>query len=357
MTTLSLLPNSRRPEKSPPARVGELAVLPVFLKLRGKKALVAGGSDAAAWKAELLAASGAKVHIYAQTLTTTFKALIAGAPDKYTHHPVNWSKASFSNCVVAIGDAETEAEANEFFTTAKQKGVPVNTIDRPAFCTFQFGSIVNRSPAIIAISTDGAAPILGQAIRRKIETLLPLSLADWAKLAAKVRGSVNTRLKSAHQRRVFWDHLAKRAFGQAPHAQAEQELIAQTTRIKSTSLPETGRVTFVGAGPGDAELLTLKAVRALQSADIILFDDAISVSVLELARREAKRLLVGEDTQTMVTLAKSGKHVVRLMVGDAANTKQKLATEAMLAKQQIRFETVPGIATPTDAQQNLRKSG
>lgn len=312
---------SRQPSDAGPARIQPLSVLPVFLDLAGKRAVVAGGTDGAAWKAELLAAAGARVEVYApaEELSEEMLAIIAREPST-THHTQHWSPACLIGAAVALADAEDEAEAAAFESAARAAGAACNVIDKPAFCHFQFGSIVNRSPVVVGISTSGAAPILGQAIRRRIETLLPATLADWAALARDLRDRVTERLAPGARRRAFWEKLAERAFGPGPEKAADAEL-RETMAQASTS--GSGHVTFVGAGPGDAELLTIKAVRALQAADVILFDDLVSDDVLELARREAKRILVGkragrpsckqhEINEMMVSLAKAGRRVVRL---------------------------------------------
>ncbi|MFK7903236.1 MAG: siroheme synthase CysG [Nitratireductor sp.] len=332
----------------------ELAVLPVFFKLKGKKVVLAGGSDAAAWKAELLAASGAIVHVYAATLDPTFDEVIASQENAFVHHARLWSNDIFENAAIAIADAETQGEAQAFYCAARAAGVPVNVIDKPDFCEFQFGSIVNRSPAIVSISTDGAAPILGQAIRRRIETLLPLSVKSWAQLAQKIRSQVTSALEMGQERRVFWERFVDKAFSANPTAQDEAALLKDITKISTNGLSKSGKVTLVGAGPGDAELLTLKAVRALQAADVILFDDLASDDVLELARREAKRMLVGkrggrdsckqEDiNDMMVKLAISGKNVVRLKSGDPMVFGRAGEEIKRLGKEGIEVSIVPGI--------------
>jgi uroporphyrin-III C-methyltransferase / precorrin-2 dehydrogenase / sirohydrochlorin ferrochelatase len=319
---------SRKPSDAAPGKLGALSKLPVFFDLAGKRAVLAGGGAGAAWKAELLAAAGADVDVYAEEASDEMRALLArgAAAGSLTLHERPWSIHVFAGAAIAVGDCEDEAEAKAFRCAAKAAGVPVNTIDKPATCDFQFGSIVNRSPVVIGISTDGAAPILGQAIRRRIETLLPASLADWAGLAHRIRGRVLEALAMGAPRRAFWEAFAERAFGAAPtrSAEAEAEALITATRDGATT---SGRVTLVGAGPGDPELLTIKAMRALQSADVILFDDLVSDGVLELARREAKRMMVGKRgarascsqsdiNETMLKLAKAGKHVVRLKSGD-----------------------------------------
>jgi uroporphyrin-III C-methyltransferase/precorrin-2 dehydrogenase/sirohydrochlorin ferrochelatase len=173
MQDVSRLPSDRRP-----ARIGELAVLPVFLSLKGKRAVVAGGSAAAAWKAELLAAAGAQVELYAPSadLCDLFQDMIGHSDSAISHHDRNWTADDLDCAAIAICDAVDDDDAQDIFNAARVAGVPVNVIDRPEFCQFQFGTIVNRSPVVVGVSTSGAAPILGQAIRRRIETLLPLSL-------------------------------------------------------------------------------------------------------------------------------------------------------------------------------------
>lgn len=339
-------------------RMGALATLPVFYKLHDKKALLAGGSDAAAWKAELLAAAGAVVHVFAEDLDPVFTSLLARprVTGAIVWHARPWSGDSFPGMQIAVCDAATDGEAQAFRCAARAAGVAVNIIDKPAWCDFQFGSIVNRSPAVIAISTDGAAPILGQAIRRRIETLIPPSLAKWAQLAQTIRSAVNERLAPGGARRAFWEAFVDRAFGAEPTGNTARELLASADALGCSNAGRTGRVTLVGAGPGDAELLTLKAVRALQSADVILFDDLVSGEVLELARREAKSMLVGKRggresckqddiNDMMVKLAKAGKHVVRLKGGDPMIFGRAGEEIARLEAESIPVAVVPGITS------------
>ena len=190
MDVLQLLQNEAS-ARAPSPRMASLARLPVFWALEKKRVVVAGGSDAAAWKAELLAACGADVHVYAKGLSTIFKELIdrdAGSGEgRFFDHAEEWSPQSLRGAAIAVGDCADDDEAALFFDAARAAGVPVNVIDKPKYCQFQFGSIVNRSPVVVAISTGGAAPILAQAIRRRIETLLPPSLKSWAVLARAVR--------------------------------------------------------------------------------------------------------------------------------------------------------------------------
>ena len=346
----------RKPSEAEPGRLSRLAKLPVFFDLRGRRAVLVGGSPGAAWKAELLAAAGAHVDVYASEACAEMEALLArGAADgNLVLHWRAWTPEILDDAVLAVADLEDENEAEVFAAAARKAGVPVNVVDKPGYCDFQFGSVVNRSPVVIGISTDGAAPILGQAIRRRIETLLHPSLSAWASLAKAMRDSIMEQLPPGLSRRAFWERFADLAFqGRPPEALGSS--VEQVLRqIASRPARTIGRVTLVGAGPGDAELLTLKAMRALQAADVILFDDLVSEDVLELARREAKRLIVGkrggrascaqEDINDLMTrLALQGKHVVRLKSGDPMIFGRAGEEIEHLERAGVPVDVVPGI--------------
>ncbi|QEE45879.1 siroheme synthase [Rhizobium sp. WL3] len=343
------------PQSDEPGRIEPLAKLPVFWNLSEKRVVIAGGSDAAAWKAELLAACGALVDVYAEAegIGAAMQDLVIAEKVTILNQP--WHIGMFHGASMAIADCDSDDEARAFSCAALAAGVPFNVIDKPAYCQFQFGSIVNRSPVILSISTDGAAPILAQAIRRRVETLLPPSLKDWAMLAQTLRATVNSQLEPGPKRRAFWERFVDRCFSstKVPGEDDRQGLISDVETL--CSLPLLGSVTIVGAGPGDAELLTLKAVRCLQAADLILFDEGVSSDVLELARREAKRMLVGADDenaagrdanllQLVVGLARTGKRVVLLRAGDpaASATVTDMIEDLQMAGLQV--DLVPGIS-------------
>jgi uroporphyrin-III C-methyltransferase/precorrin-2 dehydrogenase/sirohydrochlorin ferrochelatase len=350
----------RKPSEAEPGRLGRLAKLPVFFDLRGKRAVLVGGSPGAAWKAELLAAAGAYVEVYATEICAEMESLLArGAADGLvTVHHTNWTAENLNDAALAVADLEQDSEVEAFVSAARRAGVLVNVVDKPGFCDFQFGSVVNRSPVVIGISTDGAAPILGQAIRRRIETLLHPSLSAWASLAKEMRERVMAQLPPGLSRRAFWERFADLAFqGRAPD-DTGSGMDAVVRQIASRSTGAVGHVTLVGAGPGDAELLTLKAVRALQAADVILFDDLVSEDVLELARREAKRLMVGkrggrascaqDDINDLMTrLALKGKHVVRLKSGDPMIFGRAGEEIEHLERAGVPVDVVPGITAGT----------
>jgi uroporphyrin-III C-methyltransferase / precorrin-2 dehydrogenase / sirohydrochlorin ferrochelatase len=350
--------HARKPADAAASRMGPLAKLPVFLDLNGKRAVLAGGSAAAAWKAELLAAAGADVHVYALDLCDELTRLIEnGTPaGRIIHHVRPWALDIFQGTAVAFADAHDNADAQAFYCAARLAGVPVNVIDNPRFCQFQTGAIINRSPVVVAISTDGAAPILGQSIRRRIETLLPLSLAAWAALAKTVREPMMARLPKGPLRRAFWEHFADRAFGLPPTADDAANLLKVVDTLETGAATLRGRVTLVGAGPGNAGFLTLNAVRALQSADVILVDDLVSPEVVELGRREARRIVVGKRggkascsqadiNALLVQLASEGKYVVRLKSGDPMIFGRAGEEIEQLAAAGIAVDVVPGITS------------
>lgn len=335
-----------------PARMGKLSVLPVFFGLEDQRVLVVGGSEAAAWKAELLLATGARVDLVAGELSDGMVSMLDHGA--LFHVGPDWRSVDHRAYRIAVGDLEDEAEAAAFATAMKEAGVPANVIDKPAFCAFQFGSIVNRSPVVVGISTDGTAPILGQAIRRRIETLLPTALAGWADLARRLRARVGKTLQPGAQRRAFWEHFVDQVFASPAEPEESAEDALAVLAGKVALQPAQGSVTLVGAGPGDPELLTLKAMRALQSADVILFDDLVSRDLLEMARREAKRMLVGkrggrescqqEDINSMMlTYARAGKRVVRLKAGDPSIFGRAGEEITHLERAGIPVSVIPGI--------------
>lgn len=333
------------------ARVADLAKLPVFWDLKGKRVVVAGGSEGAAWKAELLAACGAIVHIYAEELSDIFSSLVdvsqASQRRRYIHHARPCTAADMKGASLAIGDFESEADADLFFQAGVAVGTPVNVIDKPAFCQFQFGSIVNRSPVIVSISTDGAAPVLAQAIRRRIEAILPASLQLWGQMAQGLRSRVNDRLESGQARRRFWEGFVDRVFTGAPNSAALAEMLADAAEGDSRA-SRMGKITFVAAGPGDPELLTLKAIRALQAADIVLFGTQVSNEILEFSRREARRIpvdrLACQTVDNIAAFLDEGKNIVRVDLSGPLEGHRFREEITRLKESGVRVVTVPGVA-------------
>jgi len=356
----------RAPRRRSDGRMDPLARLPVFYALTGKRVVVAGGAEPAVWKAELLSATGAHVQVFAADPCHEMTELAQAPPDgPITLVPRDWQPEDLRGAALAIADAADEDEATRFVAAARAAGVPVNVVDKPAFCDFAFGAIVNRSPLVVGISTDGAAPVFGQAVRAKIEAVLPLGFKRWAQAAQAWRGAVSALGLSFQGRRRFWEAFTARALAtpeREPEIADRDSLLAEIERARLA--PETGSVVLVGAGPGDPELLTLKAVRALQSAEVVLYDDLVSPQVLDFARREARKMLVGKTgyrpsckqddiNALMVQLAKEGRRVVRLKGGDPMIFGRAGEEIAACRAAGIPVEVVPGISSPQGAASRL----
>ena len=356
---------NRAPIETGKARMGPLSRLPAFFVLDGKRAIVAGGGHAATWKAELLSAAGARVDVFAPEPADDLRALEINPPaGAVIVHQRSWIPADCAGAAIAVAECADDAEAARFAAAARAAGVPVNVIDRPAYCDFSFGAIVNRSPLVIGISTDGAAPVFGQAIRAKIEALIPSGFARWADAARSWRPRMR-RLR-------FPSAAAERSGRNSPTAPSPRPTLCRRTTTSSRcsrrrETAEAGSVVLVGAGPGDPELLTLRAVRALQSADVILFDHLVSAEILDFARREARKLLVGktgyapsckqEDINAlMVSLAKAGRRVVRLKGGDPMIFGRADEEIAACRAAGIDFDVVPGVTAAQAAASRLKVS-
>ena len=356
----------RTPSETRPGRMDALARLPVFLALDGKRAVLAGGNPAAAWKAELLSAAGARVEFTPMSRPTSCCKLPAiRRAARSCSTGAHGRPGDLPGAAVAIGAFDDDESAAAFAAAARAAGVPVNVIDRPAFCDFAFGAIVNRSPLVIGISTDGAAPVFAQAIRAKLEALLPKGFADWAAAAARWRPALKASGLAFSGRRKFWQLFTAHAVANPDSEPTQNDFDRFIAEVKGLGAAvENGSVTLVGAGPGDPELLTLRAVRALQSADVILFDDLVSRDVLDFARREARKMLVGKTgfgpsckqddiNALMVSLARQGKRVVRLKGGDPLIFGRAAEEIAACKAANIPLDVVPGITAAQGAASRL----
>jgi len=301
-----------------PERFGDLARLPLFFALQEKRAVIAGGSPAAAWKAELLSAAGARVEVFCADVSDEMQQAAGDTPcGGIVIHRREWIAADLRGAALAVGDFRDDERAAAFFRAAHAAGVPVNIIDKPEFCDFSFGAIVNRSPLVIGISTDGAAPAVAQAIRGKIEAILPKGISDWIAAAARWRDAVKSSGLAFAGRRKFWRLFAAYAMANAGSAPCQADF---DRCIGAGPAQERGSVTLVSLDGSDAESLTLGAIRALQSADVILFDDGVPAEVFDFARREARKISIGgtsydgvsrpRRTDALDALMKQGRCIV-----------------------------------------------
>jgi uroporphyrin-III C-methyltransferase/precorrin-2 dehydrogenase/sirohydrochlorin ferrochelatase len=257
--------------------------------------------------------------------------------------------------VLIIAATDDEPLNAQVSRDARLRCVPVNVVDAPALCTVIFPAIVDRSPLVIAVSSGGDAPVLARLIRAKLETWIPSSYGQLAGLAARFRNQVKGQFPNVQQRRAFWEDVFQGAIADrqlaGQGAEAERMLIA---KIAGEPPSETGEVYLVGAGPGDPDLLTFRALRLMQQADVVLYDRLVAPTILDLCRRDAERVYVGKRraehavpqeqiNQQLVALAKQGKRVVRLKGGDPFIFGRGGEEIEELAAHGIPFQVVPGI--------------
>jgi uroporphyrin-III C-methyltransferase/precorrin-2 dehydrogenase/sirohydrochlorin ferrochelatase len=349
-----------------PPHMEALARLPIFLALEGKRAVLAGDGPPVAWKAELLSAAGADVIVFAECPCEQLHAVAAQPPrGAIVLRQRPWQAEDLHGAAVAIAGFDDDLDARRFADAARAARVPVNVIDKPAYCDFSFGAIVNRSPLVIGISTDGAAPVFGQAIRGKLEAMIPQGFAGWADAARRWRKAVRSSGLSFAARRRFWQAFAAFALAHPDRKPAQSDFDVFLHQTRAEAPAAAGSITLVGAGPGDPELLTLRAVRALQSADVILIDDLVAPELLDFARREATKMLIGSTRRfapgrqdistTMTTLAQSGKRVVWLKHGDPTTFGRPGREIAAWRAAGIDVEVVPGIAAITEGSVLLKR--
>jgi uroporphyrin-III C-methyltransferase/precorrin-2 dehydrogenase/sirohydrochlorin ferrochelatase len=299
-------------EKAEDVPMRGLASLPVFFKLAGRRVLVAGGGAGAAWKAELLQATGADVAVLSASPGEDMRALAARV-STITLVARDWAERDFADAALAIGDFATEDEAARFRDAAQRVRVPVNVVDQPKYCDFQFGTIIDRSPLVVAISTAGAAPVFALALRGRIEALLPQSLKAWAQAAQTWR----PKLGDAASRRRFWEHFVTRALGSRVPEQNDFEELIETAEHETATQVRT--ITCLAITSDDPELLTLKALRLLQSGEVVFYDAGVVAQIVEMARRESAKIRCGakDDIATQIlTEAHKGKRVIWLAASE-----------------------------------------
>jgi uroporphyrin-III C-methyltransferase/precorrin-2 dehydrogenase/sirohydrochlorin ferrochelatase len=304
---------------------------PIFLDLHGRRALVLGTGDVAAGKAELLRKAGADVTIAAQFV-----------PD------------ALDGCALAVGADAAEAELRALAAAAGAAGIPVNVVDRPELCSFIMPAIIDRDPVTIAVSTSGTAPVLARLLRARIEAVVPPAFGRLAALAATLQTEIRRRLPDLAARRRVLERLFTGRAADLVFAGREDEARAEFASVLGQDVPRDGMVFLVGAGPGAADLLTLRAQRLLGEADVIVHDRLVTAAVLDVARRDAERIFVGkqranhcmrqEDINALlIRLARAGKKVIRLKGGDPFVFGRGGEEAEALAEAGVAFEVVPGV--------------
>lgn len=332
---------------------------PIFLKVANEPVLVVGGGEVAARKIALLLRAGAKVTVVAPALNVEVAARVAAHEIEHVEGEFRPEMLEGNRIVIA---ATSKHSVNAWVAhQAERRGIPVNVVDDRELSRFIVPAIVDRSPVVVAVASSGDAPVLTRRLREKLESFLPLRLGALARLAGSLRSTVKARLESASKRRRFWEdffdgEIASDVLAGRIDAESDQAREGfERALAREANLGERpGEVVLVGAGPGDPGLLTLRALRALQNADVVLYDRLVSDEVLDFARRDAQRIYVGkaagsahmsqdEINALLVRLAKQGKRVCRLKGGDPFIFGRGGEELEALAAARIRFEVVPGI--------------
>lgn len=329
--------------------------LPIFLDLKQQPCLVVGGGEIAARKAGLLVKAQASVTIVAPALSASTQKLVDNQQVHWLEAKFDASQLSQERLVIAATD---DASVNEaVYEAAKDRNILVNVADSPDHCDFILASILDRSPIVVAVSSGGDSPVLARNLRARLETLIPPSYSKLGDLVGRYRDKVKQKFENVSQRRRFWESVLEGPV--ADHIMAGREALAEKTLLEKLQDPDNkdlgrGEVYLVGAGPGDPDLLTFKALRLMQQADVVFYDRLVSKEILALVRKEAELIYVGkqrawhavrqeEINDLLLQHAKQGKRVLRLKGGDPFIFGRGGEEIETLADEKIPFQVVPGI--------------
>jgi uroporphyrin-III C-methyltransferase/precorrin-2 dehydrogenase/sirohydrochlorin ferrochelatase len=327
---------------------------PIFVNLKQQPCLVVGAGEVAARKITLLCKAGAKITVIADVMSDSVLAMTAShnlilVQKNFTAADVN----GFRLVVSATNDEQTNQAVAK---AATDQAILVNVVDNPALCSFIFPAIIDRSPLVAAVSSGGASPVLARLLRAKIESMIPAAFGQLGQLAEKFRVTVKTKMTQPAQRRIFWEQVLQGSIAELVFAgnmpQAEQALQQAIDTIENND--QQGEVYLIGAGPGDPDLLTFKALRLMQQADVVVYDRLVSSEIVELARRDAEKIYVGKQRShhslpqesinaLLAKLAKAGKRVARLKGGDPFIFGRGGEEIETLMAEGVAFQVVPGI--------------
>lgn len=327
--------------------------LPLFHRLQDRTCLLVGGGVIALRKARLLVSAGAKVRLVSLSVLPELAELITA--NGGTIIISAYQKAHLNDCVLVVCATDNTLVNEQVSADCFAINLPVNVVDSPALCSVITPAIVDRSPLMIAFSSGGEAPVVARMLRARIESLIPATFGRLAQLASKFREPVKQKFDDGDKRRRFWEAILTGPIGEmflsGQETKAEQQLIAQ---LNNPELPPQGEVYLVGAGPGDPDLLTFKALRLMQQAEVVLYDRLVSEPIMNLVRRDAERIYVGKKrqdhtmeqtaiNQLLLDLALQGKRVLRLKGGDPFIFGRGGEEIELLAAAGIPFQVVPGI--------------
>lgn len=327
--------------------------LPIFCQLRNRTCLLVGGGDVAERKARLLLEAGARLIVNALDFCPQFDAWAQSG--ELTLAPGAFDETLLDDCWLVIAATDDDAVNQQVSDAADARRIFCNVVDAPKQASFIMPSIIDRSPLMVAISSGGTSPVLARLLREKLESLLPLHLGRVAQYAGTLRQRVKATFASMGERRRFWEKFFVNDRLAQSLANQDSAAVAQTTeQLFSEPLDHRGEVVLVGAGPGDAGLLTLKGLQQIQQADIVVYDRLVSDDIMNLVRRDADRVFVGkragyhcvpqeEINQILLREAQRGKRVVRLKGGDPFIFGRGGEELEVLCNAGIPFSVVPGI--------------
>ena len=344
-----------------------MKTFPMFLQMAGRRVVIVGGGEQAAQKARLILKTEAMVDVYAPELDPELTGLVQDGRIQHQTGPI--TPDCFADTALTFIATGCPGLDSALHTLAKAAGAVVNVVDQPQLCDAITPSIVDRDPVVVAIGTEGTAPVLARQIKTKLEETLEPRLGDLAAFAGRMRTSAAARL-APRARRDLWRWVFNDQPRQLFTKGAEREaakLIKTAIQTGDFGATKGGSVSLVGAGPGAKDLITLRGVQRLQEADVIFYDRLLDPEILELARRDAERIYVGKApgchswpqekiTQTLVSAAKRGQRVVRLKCGDPGVFARSTEEVAALKANDIPFEIVPGVTAACAAAASLGES-
>ncbi len=328
--------------------------LPIFLNVKNKRCLVVGGGEVATRKSLFLLQAGAQVIAISSERDPSLNEFAVDG--RILYQADHFESEHLQNIALVIAATSDRTINRQVSEAAQQRQIPVNVVDDPELCSFIMPSIVDRSPLLIAISSGGQSPVLARLLRAQLEAMIPVAYARLASIAGKFRQHVKQHFSHPEKRRMFWEKMLQGQFTEMVLAGKEEPAQAYLSKSLQQECDESprGEVYLVGAGPGNPDLLTFRAMRLMQQADVVVYDRLVSPAILEMVRRDAHRIYAGKErnrhtlqqesiNQLLVRLAQEGKRVLRLKGGDPFIFGRGGEEIETLAIHRIPFQVVPGI--------------
>jgi len=327
---------------------------PIFIDIKSKPVTVIGGGTIALRKVTLLAKANPKITVISKSICIALSELLKKHKGKFIKK--SFTENDIKSPILIIAATNNFKVNKEIYRVANKKNIPINVVDQPKLCSFTMGSIIERDALVIAITSGGKAPVLARMLREKIEVLIPASYGSLVNYVGNLRGFVKKNIKSGNKRRIFWENFFESNFVYKFNSKKNNPAKKEFTDFFNKQKPKNyGEVFLVGAGPGERDLLTLRALHLMQKCDVCIYDNLVSDDVLELVRRDAEMVYAGkkrdlhtisqdEINEFLVINAKQGKRVLRLKGGDPFIFGRGGEEIESLMKHKIAFQVVPGIS-------------